>query len=62
MMIQPSRVAQLAVLQSDKALIEILFIYSDFADLFSFDLAIKLPENTNINEHTIKQVEDKQPL
>lgn len=31
--------------------------YSDDADILSFNLAIELPENTNIKKHVIKYVE-----
>ena len=31
-------------------------------DVFSFDLAIKLPDNTNISKHAIKSEKDKYPL
>lgn len=34
--------------------------YSDYAEVFSFDLEMKLPKNTDINEHAIKFVEEKQ--
>ncbi len=56
-----SRIAQIAALQWDNALTKILTEYSDYADVFSSDLAIELPENTSINEHTIKLIEGKQP-
>ncbi len=35
--------------------------YSDYADVFSFDLTIELPENTGINKHAIELIEGKQP-
>lgn len=34
--------------------------YSDYANVFSFDLVIELPENTEINEHIIELIESKQ--
>ena len=36
--------------------------YSDFANIFSADLASKLLEYTRINNHAIKLVDDPQPL
>ena len=36
--------------------------YSDFADMFFLDLASKLPEHTEINNHTIELVDGQQPL
>ena len=36
--------------------------YSDYSNVFSAKNAIKLPENTGMNEHIIKLEEDKQPL
>ena len=35
--------------------------YSDFADVFSPELASKLPEHTGINNHAIDLVDDRQP-
>ncbi len=35
--------------------------YSDYADVFSLDLAMELPENTGMNEHAIKLIDRKQP-
>ena len=32
-----------------------------FFQIFSFDLAMELPENTGINKHAIKLQDDKQP-
>ena len=32
--------------------------YSDFADIFFPELALKLPEHTGINDHAIKLVND----
>ena len=61
MSIHPSRAPLLAALQQDKAPTEIPSEYADYADVFSFDLAMELPENTGINEHAIELVEGKQP-
>ena len=59
--IHPSRAPMLAALQQDKAPTEIPSEYIDYADVFSPDLAMQLPENTGINEHAIELVEGKQP-
>ncbi len=67
MPIYPSRAPQvldnltLAAFQWDKALIEIPARYSDYADVFSLDLAVELPENTGMNKHAIEVIEGKQP-
>ncbi len=53
--------AQIATLQWDKATIEIPAKYFDYTDIFSSDLAIKLPENTSMNKHAIKLIKRKQP-
>ncbi len=58
--IYSSRAAQIAALQWAKAPTEILAKYSDYADVFSSDLAIELPKNTGLNEHAIELVEGKQ--
>lgn len=54
------KVFLLAVLQQDKAFIEICLEYIDYAYIFSLDLAIKLPQNISINKYAIKLIEDKQ--
>ena len=59
--VNPSQAPLLAALQQDKALTEIPPEYADYADVFSPDLAMELPENTGINEHAIELVEGKQP-
>ena len=48
-------------LQQDQAPTKVPPKYADYADIFSFNLAIKLPKNTNINKHAIKPKDDKQP-
>ncbi len=60
--IHPSRAAQIAALQWDKASTKIPTKYSDYADVFSSDLVIKLSKNTRINEHAIELLKGKQPL
>lgn len=57
--IHPSRAAQITTLQWDKSPIKILVKYADYADIFAFDLAIKLPKNIGINKHAIKLIEEK---
>ncbi len=52
--IYPSQAAQIAALQWNKALAKIPAKYSDYADVFSSDLAMELPENTRMNEHAIE--------
>ncbi len=59
--IHPSRAAQIAALQWDKAPTKIPAEYSDYADVFSLDLAMELPENTGMNEHAIELIDGKQP-
>ncbi len=51
----------LAAFQYDKALTEIPAKYSDYAHVFSSDLAMELPENNGMNKHTIELIERKQP-
>ncbi len=51
----------LAALQWDKAPTEISAKYSNYADVFSSDLIIKLPENTEMHEHIIELIDGKQP-
>ena len=50
--------AQVALLISDKN--EILTEYSNFSNLFSLDSAVKLPEHTRINDHSINLLNNKQ--
>ena len=58
--VHPSRRAQIAALVANKALTSISTKYSDFADVFSLELASKLPEHTGINNNAIKLVDDWQ--
>ena len=60
--IHPTRVAQIAVLKQDEALIKVLPKYADYTDVFSFDLTMELPKNTGINKHAIELQNSKQPL
>ena len=59
--IYSSQIAEIAALQWNKAPTEIPVKYSDYADIFSSDLAMELPENTRMNEHIIKLIDGKQP-
>ncbi len=59
-LIHPFRAAQIATLQWDKASTKIPAEYSDYADVFSSDLAMELPENTGMNEHAIELIERNQ--
>ena len=61
MMIHLLRKAHLSALIQDEAPIKVPFKYVNYADVFSFTLAIESPENTGINEHAIELEEDKQP-
>ena len=54
--------AEIRLLLADKAPTKIPSKYLDYADIFLFDLIIELVENTGMNKHAIKLVEDKQPL
>lgn len=47
------------MLQWDKAPTKVSAKYTDYTDIFLFNLAIKLPENTGINEHAIELVKSK---
>lgn len=48
--------SQIANLRAKKALIKISTKYTDIADIFSLDLASKLPKHTEINNYAIKLV------
>ena len=54
-----SQITQIAILQWDKALTKIPAKYFNYADVFLSDLAIELPENTSLNKHVIKLVDEK---
>ena len=59
--VHPSRRPQVSGLIAEEAPTKILAEYSDFADVFSPDLASKLPEHTGINDHAIELVDGQQP-
>ena len=54
--------AQVGALLLNKALTKVLTEYFDYSNVFSAKNAVKLLENTQMNEHAIKLEEDKQPL
>ena len=56
--IHPSWAGQIAALQWKKAPTKIWTDYSNYADVFSTNLAIELPENTGVNKHAIKLIEE----
>ena len=56
--VHPSRKAQIAALVANEAPTSISTEYSDFADVFSPELAIELPEHTRINDHTTEFMDD----
>ena len=49
MTMHSSQAAKIAALKQDKASNKVLPQYADYVDVFSFNLAIDLPENTGIN-------------
>ena len=61
MPVHSKRQAQIEILIFDKAPTEVLIEYSDYSNVFLVENVEEFPENTEINEHTIKLEEDKQP-
>ena len=61
MMIYLSRAVQVATFKQYKASTKVSTKYSNFVDVFVFNLAIELLENTGINEHAIELVDAQQP-
>ena len=55
--VHPSRRPQISGLIVEEAPTTVPAEYSDFADVFSPDLASELPEHTGINDHAIELVE-----
>ena len=55
-----SQTTQIAALKQDEAPIKVPLKYAYYADVFSFHLAMKLPENTGINKHAIKLQDGKE--
>ena len=62
MTLHPSQAAQIAALKQDEAPTKVPSIYKDYADMFSVNLTMELPENTSINKYAIKLQDDKQLL
>ena len=61
--VHPSRRPQISGLIAEEAPTKVPAEYSDFADVFSPDLASKLPKHTGINDHAIELVDNcQQPL
>ena len=54
--------AQIAHLNTDKAVIKVSSKYTDFIDIFLLKLAIELLKHTKINNHTIELVDNWQLL
>ena len=61
MTIHPAWASQIVALTQDEAPTKVPPKYADYADVFSFDLAMELSENTGINKHAIKRQDGKQP-
>ena len=59
--VYPFRRPQIADLMAKDTLTKVPAEYLNFADVFSPDLASKLPEYTWINDHAIKLVDNQQP-
>ena len=61
-LVHSERQAQVRALLFNKAPTKVLAEYSDYSDVFLVKNAVKLSENSGINEHAIKLEEDKQLL
>ena len=59
--VQPSCKPQVSGLIAEEAPTKVLVKYSDFADVFSPDLASELPKHTKINNHAIELIDGQQP-
>ena len=59
--VYPSCRPQVSGLIAEEASTKVPAEYSDFADVFSLDLASKLPKHTGINNHAIELVNGQQP-
>ena len=59
--VHSSRRPQISGLIAEEAPTKVPAEYSDFADVFSPDLASELPEHTGINDHAIELVDGQQP-
>lgn len=58
----PLQAPLLAALQEEKVPSEILGDYEEYTNVFSPNLVMELPENTEINKHVIKLMEGKKLL
>ena len=61
MAIHSSRAAQILALIQDEAATEVPPEFADYAEIFSYYLAMELLENTGINEYAIELQDSKQP-
>lgn len=61
MPIHPSQRAQVALLLADEAPVDVPSEYSNYADVFSPESAVELPEHTGINDHPINLVDGQKP-
>ena len=61
MAVYPSWAAQIGLLKANKAPTTVPTKYSNYTDVFSSELAAKLPEHTGINNHAIELEDGKQP-
>ena len=61
MTMYPSQAAHIAVIKQDGAFIKVPLKYANYANIFSFHLAIELSTNSGINKHAIKLQKGKQP-
>ena len=59
--IYPFNRSHISGLIAEEAFMKVSAEYSDFADVFSPDLASELPEHNGINDHAIKLVDGQQP-
>ena len=60
--IYPSQAAHISALIQHEAPTKVPSKYTEYIDVFSFDLAMELPENTSINKYAIKLQDGKQPF
>ena len=58
--VHPFRRSQISGLIAEEAPTKVSAKYSDFADVFSLDLASELPKHTGINDHAIELVKGQQ--
>ena len=56
-----SQAAQITAWKQNEAPTKILSKYANYADIFSFDLAMELPKNVAISKHAIELQDGKQP-